>query len=80
VKGLFVVPLLAYDILLKHIGANLSLIVGIIAGAAVYFAIIYFEGIDEVDSMIDAVKSKLKRNAENEQDINGRDSIKEELL
>ena len=56
---------LAYDILLKHIGANLSLIAAIIVGAAVYFVIIYFMKIDEVDSMIDAVKRKLKRNVRN---------------
>lgn len=57
---------LAYDVLLKYISGNLSLIAAIIVGATVYFVIIYFMGIEEVDSMIDAVKKKLKRNAESE--------------
>jgi len=50
---------LAYDILLKHIGANLSLIAAIIIEAAVYFVIIYLMKIDEV-------KNKFRRSAENE--------------
>ena len=31
-----------------------------------YFVIIYFMGIEEVDGMIDAVKNKLKRSVGNE--------------
>ncbi|WP_077369203.1 murein biosynthesis integral membrane protein MurJ [Anaerosalibacter sp. Marseille-P3206] len=56
-----VIAKLSYDVLLKHISENLSLIAAIIIGAVVYFAIIYFMGIEEVDSMIKAVKNKLKR-------------------
>ncbi len=55
-----VIAKLSYNILLKHISENLSLIAAIIIGAVVYFVIIYFMGIEEVDSMIKAVKSKLK--------------------
>lgn len=61
-----VIAKLSYDVLLKHIGANLSLIAAIIIGAAVYFVLIYFMGIEEVDSMIDAVKKKFRRSVENE--------------
>jgi len=56
-----IIAKLSYDILLKHISENLSLIAAIIIGAVVYFVIIYFMGIEEVDSMIEAVKNKLKR-------------------
>lgn len=54
-----VIARLLYDILIKNIGANLALIVAIIIGAVVYFVMIYFMKIDEVDSMIEAVKMKL---------------------
>lgn len=57
---------LSYDVLLKHIGANLSLIAAIVIGAVVYFVLIYFMGIKEVDSMIDAVKKKFRRSVGNE--------------
>ncbi len=60
-----VIAKLSYDILLKHISQNLSLIAAIIIGAVVYFVIIYFMGIEEVDSMIEAVKNRLKRRVEN---------------
>ncbi|MEY8304572.1 polysaccharide biosynthesis C-terminal domain-containing protein [Anaerosalibacter bizertensis] len=56
-----VIARLLYDILLKNIGANLALIAAIIIGAVVYFVMIYFMKIDEVDSMIEAVKGKLKK-------------------
>ena len=52
---------LLYDILIKNIGANLALIAAIIIGAVVYFVMIYFMKIDEVDSMIEAVKMKLEK-------------------
>lgn len=52
---------LLYDILIKHINANISLIIAIIIGAFLYFVIIYFWGIDEVDSMIKAMRNKIKR-------------------
>lgn len=61
-----IIAKLSYDILLKHISANLSLIASIIIGAVVYFVIIYFMKIEEVDSMINIVKKKLKRSIENE--------------
>lgn len=54
-----VIARLLYDILIKNIGANLALIVAIIIGTVVYFVMIYFMKIDEVDSMIEAVKRKL---------------------
>ncbi|MBZ2174076.1 murein biosynthesis integral membrane protein MurJ [Schnuerera sp. xch1] len=52
---------IAYNILFRYMGANLTLIAAIIIGAAVYFVIIYFMKIDEVDSMVKAVKRKLGR-------------------
>lgn len=57
---------LSYGALLKHISANLALILAIIIGAGVYFILIYFMGIEEVDSMIDALKNKLKRSVGDE--------------
>lgn len=61
-----VIAKFSYDILFKYISGNLSLIVAIIIGAVVYFIIIYFMGIDEVDSMIEAVKNKLKKSVGNQ--------------
>lgn len=60
-----VVAKFSYDVLLKYIGDNLSLILAIIIGAVVYFILIYFMRIEEVDSMINAVKKKFKRSSEN---------------
>ncbi len=60
-----VIAKLSYDVLLKHISDNLSLIAAIIIGAVVYFVIIYFMGVEEVDSMIKAVKNKLKKSVGN---------------
>ncbi|WP_042683491.1 murein biosynthesis integral membrane protein MurJ [Anaerosalibacter massiliensis] len=57
---------ISYNILFKYIGANLSLIVAIIIGAVIYFIIIYFMSIEQIDSMIMAVKKKLKRSIDNE--------------
>lgn len=57
---------LSYGALLKRISANLALVLAIIIGAGVYFILIYFMGIEEVDSMIDAIKNKLKRSVGNE--------------
>ncbi len=59
-----VIAKFSYDVLLKYIGANLSLIVAIVIGAVVYLALIYFMGIEEVDSMINEVKKKFKRSSE----------------
>lgn len=50
----------SYAALLEHASANLSLIGAIVIGAVVYFVMIYFMGIEEVDSMIGAVKVKLR--------------------
>lgn len=52
---------LAYNTLLKYLGSNLTLITAIFIGAAVYFVMIYFMKIEEVDSMKKVVKSKLRR-------------------
>lgn len=52
---------MTYNILFKYMGVNLTLIAAIIIGAAIYFVIIYFMKIDEVDSMVKAVKRKLGR-------------------
>ncbi len=57
---------LSYGALLKHISDNLALVVAIIIGAVVYFILIYFMGIEEVDNMIVALKNKLKRSVGNE--------------
>ena len=54
----------SYHILLKSVGFHLSLIVSIGIGAAVYFVIIYFMKIEEVDAMIISLKKRFKRNAE----------------
>jgi len=42
---------------------NLSLIISVVTGASVYFAIVYFMRIEEFDTIVSAVKRKLKRNA-----------------
>ena len=57
---------LSYGALLKRISDNLALVLAIIIGAGVYFVLIYFMGIEEVDSMIDALKNKLKRSVGDE--------------
>lgn len=61
-----IIAKLAYNILLKHTSANLSLIATIAIGTVVYLIIICSIRIKEIDSMIMAVKNKLKRNVENE--------------
>ena len=61
-----VIAKLSYDVLLKHIGENLSLIAAIIIGAVSYFVIIYFMGVEEVDSVIKAVKNKLNKSVKNQ--------------
>lgn len=55
-----VIAKLSFDILINSIGENLSLIASIGIGATVYFIIIYFMKIEEVDVMVNALKSKLK--------------------
>ncbi|MBU5294093.1 murein biosynthesis integral membrane protein MurJ [Anaerosalibacter bizertensis] len=61
-----VIAKLLYNILIKNIGANLALIAAIIIGALVYFVMIYFMKIDEVDSVIEAMKKKVKKSVENQ--------------
>jgi len=52
-----------YNVLLNQISANLSLIVSIGIGVLIYFIIIYFSKIDDVDVMVNAVKRKLNKTA-----------------
>ena len=56
-----IIAKLSYSILLRYISANLSLIISIGIGAVIYFVIIYFMKIEEVDTMINAVKKKLEK-------------------
>ena len=56
-----IVAKLVNQLLLKYISANLSLLISIVIGAGVYFVLILFMGIKEVDNMIDAVKKRLGR-------------------
>ncbi len=60
-----VVAYLVYNFLLSYFGSNLSLIISICIGALVYFVIIYFMRINEVDSLVDSAKKKLKSYAVN---------------
>ncbi|RKD21939.1 putative peptidoglycan lipid II flippase [Caminicella sporogenes DSM 14501] len=57
---------LSYNNLLDSLNANLALIISITIGAIIYFVIIYFMKIEEVDVVINAVKKKLKRSVVNE--------------
>ena len=50
---------LSYNILLKYIANTLTLVGSIIIGATVYFVIIYFMKIEQVDSMIRIIKKKM---------------------
>ena len=61
-----IIARLAYNSLFRIISANLSLVVSIGIGAVIYFIIIYFMKIEEVDNMINAVKKKLKRSVNND--------------
>ncbi len=49
----------SFDALTITFGQNLSLIITIGIGALTYFTIIYFMKIDEVDSMVNAIKRKI---------------------
>lgn len=53
---------LVYTVLTMYTSQNLSLIISVAAGASVYFAIVYFMKIEEFDTIVSAVKRKLKRN------------------
>lgn len=50
---------LTYSLLHNTISANISLILAIGIGALVYFAIIYFMKIEEVDVVVNALKNKI---------------------
>lgn len=52
---------LILNVLISNIGQNLSLVIAMGAGAIVYFVMIYFMRIKEVDTMVQAVKKKVKR-------------------
>ncbi len=56
-----IVAKLTNQLLLKYISANLALLVAIGIGAGIYFVMILFMKIKEVDTMIDAVKGRLGR-------------------
>lgn len=57
--GMGIIANLMYSILLKNISANLSLIVSIGTGAVFYFVIIFLMKIEEVDTMVTAVKNRM---------------------
>lgn len=52
---------IAYDILPRFIGDELGLIGSICIGAIVYFIIIFFMNIDEVNTIVSAFKNKFKK-------------------
>ncbi len=52
---------LSYGILIKYVAINLSLLLSIIVGVVIYFIMIYFLKIEEVDSIIEGVKNKFTR-------------------
>lgn len=61
-----IISKISYGILFKHINANVSLIIAVLIGTVTYFVLIYFMGIEEVCTMIRAIKDKLNRNVKNE--------------
>ncbi|MGI6423719.1 MAG: murein biosynthesis integral membrane protein MurJ [Tepidanaerobacteraceae bacterium] len=58
-----IVAYLAYDLLLSYFSGNLSLIISICIGALVYFVIVYFMKVDEVETLVNAAKKRLKERA-----------------
>jgi putative peptidoglycan lipid II flippase len=56
---------LSYNILQNYISTNLSLIFSIAMGTIVYFIIIHFMKIEEVDMIISSVKKRMKISARN---------------
>ncbi|MFB6801742.1 murein biosynthesis integral membrane protein MurJ [Peribacillus butanolivorans] len=54
-----VIVKITYSILLNYINANLSLIISISIGGGVYFAMLLFMKIKEVDSIFNAIKGKI---------------------
>jgi putative peptidoglycan lipid II flippase len=55
-----VIAKVSYNTFLNSINANLSLILSIGIGAVTYFVIIYFMKIEEVDTVVNAIKRKIK--------------------
>ncbi|WP_094549326.1 murein biosynthesis integral membrane protein MurJ [Petroclostridium xylanilyticum] len=55
-----IIAKVSYNALLNSINANLSLIISIGIGTLTYFIIIYFMNIEEVDTMVNVLKRKLK--------------------
>jgi len=58
-----VIAKVSYNTLLNSINANLSLILSIGIGAVTYFFIIYFMKIEEVDTVVNAIKRKMIKTA-----------------
>lgn len=54
-----VISKLSFNTLLKGTGENLAFIISIGVGVVVYFAIIYFMGIEDVDNMVGILKKKV---------------------
>lgn len=55
-----IIAILANRLLLNRIGENIALIFSMGLGAVIYFALIYFAKIQEVDSLVKSVKEKFK--------------------
>lgn len=55
-----IVAKLCFEALLKVTGTNISLVVSVGLGALVYIVLIYFMKIEEVDSIVNMLKKKLK--------------------
>lgn len=58
--GMSVFAKVSYDALLNSIDVNLSLIIVIGTGTLSYFIIIYFMKIEKVDTIVNAIKRKIK--------------------
>jgi len=61
-----IISKLSYDSLINYLSGNLSLLIAIAIAGIVYFFIIYFIKIEEVDTMILRVKIKMKIGSTNE--------------
>lgn len=61
-----VITRVVYSVSIKYIGANLALVGSIGVGAVIYFIIIYFLRIEEVDTVVNIVKKKLRVSREKE--------------
>ncbi len=56
---------LSFNYLTSIINQNLSLIISVSIGVVVYITIIYFMKIDDIDSIVNTVKKKLRRSSPN---------------